>query len=251
MVSSKKGWKMIKKVKILGITFSSGNEKEIIDQFLTDKGYIVVPAAPSLVLAHENEFFNFCLKKSNYAILDSGLLVVLDNLFKKNNLCRFSGLKYFRNILNILPADELQQSLWILPATQDIEATQILLKKIDKNINLSFYVAPTYTKQGSIEDKTLINMVYKIKPQHIFIALGGGTQERLAYFLNSSLKNSVCIHCIGAALGFLNGTQVYIPSFIDKIYMGWLWRCLSNPVRYFPRYLKSLKLMKIYLRSNN
>ena len=242
---------MIKKIKILGITFTTGVEGEIIDQFLKDKGYIIVPAAPSLVEAHEKEFFNVCLKNSDHAILDSGLLVALNNFFKKDKLCRFSGLKYFKKILTTLTAEDFQQALWILPSEQEIEATQVMFKKMNKPISFSYYVAPEYPKEGSINDENLMSTVYKKKPSHIFIALGGGTQERAAYFLNSSLKNSACIHCIGAALGFLNGNQVYIPSFIDRIYMGWLVRCLSNPFKYVPRYLKSLKLIKIYLRSNN
>ena len=97
----------------------------------------------------------------------------------------------------------------------------------------------------------LLSIVHKHNPKHIFIGLGGGTQERLGYFLNSKLKNQSCIHCIGAAIGFLNGNQVYIPEFIDRIYFGWLWRCFSNPKLYIKRYLKAFKLLPIYLKSKN
>jgi hypothetical protein len=54
--------------------------------------------------------------------------------------------------------------------------------------------------------------------------------------VNRHLDYLPAIHCIGAAIAFLSGDQVRIPSWADKLYLGWLCRCLSSPRRFIPRY---------------
>lgn len=240
---------MIKQTTILGITFSFGTDTEIIRKFLKQKGYLVVPAAPALVDAEEDAHFKHCLVNSSVAILDSGLLVILNNLFQKIKINRFSGLKYLRKVFEILKPSEFEESLWILPSESDVEPTKLLLKS-KKNIELKYYIAPQYPKHGPLEDPILLNLVADLSPKHIFIGLGGGTQERLGYLINKNFKNNICIHCLGAAISFLNGRQVQIPNIVDKIYLGWLWRCFSDPKLYVKRYFKAFKLLKIYLKSN-
>lgn len=56
------------------------------------------------------------------------------------------------------------------------------------------------------------------------------------------------IHCIGAAIAFLSGDQVAIPAWADKLYPGWLFRCLSEPKRYVPRYWAARKLFSLMVR---
>jgi UDP-N-acetyl-D-mannosaminuronic acid transferase (WecB/TagA/CpsF family) len=56
------------------------------------------------------------------------------------------------------------------------------------------------------------------------------------------------IHCIGAAIAFLSGDQVQIPMWADKFYMGWLFRSISEPKRYVPRYWDARKLLRLMMR---
>jgi N-acetylglucosaminyldiphosphoundecaprenol N-acetyl-beta-D-mannosaminyltransferase len=240
---------MIKHKTILGIRFTYGSETDIVKKFTKQKGYLVVPAAPALVDAEKDSYFKHCLVNSSFAILDSGLLVMLNNLFQKNKINRFSGLKYLRKAFEILEPSEFEKSLWILPSESDAEATRLLLKS-KKNVALKYYVAPLYPKHGPIEDICLLNQIAALSPKHIFIGLGGGTQERVGYLINKNFNNKICIYCLGAAISFLNGRQVNIPSLVDRVYLGWLWRCFSNPNLYIKRYLKAFKLLKIYIKSN-
>jgi N-acetylglucosaminyldiphosphoundecaprenol N-acetyl-beta-D-mannosaminyltransferase len=238
---------MIKQIEILDITFSAGNESEIINQFLKDKGYLVCPAASALVEAEENKYFKDCLVNSSLAILDSGMLVILNNFFQKEKFTRLSGLSYLRKAFEILDTSEFEKSLWVLPNEINVEATGRLLKS-KKNVGLKYYLAPQYPKYGPIEDPSLLNIITNQSPKHVFIGLGGGTQERLAYLINKNFNKKICIHCIGASISFLNGTQVYIPVLFDKLFLGWLLRCLRNPITYIPRYFKSLKIISLYIR---
>ena len=74
------------------------------------------------------------------------------------------------------------------------------------------------------------------------MTLGGGTQERLGLYLKQKLQGRPAIHCVGAAIAFLSGDQVQIPRWADRLYLGWVFRCVSNPPRYMPRYWDARKL---------
>ncbi len=85
-------------------------------------------------------------------------------------------------------------------------------------------------------------------PKHIVVTIGGGTQERLGLYLRHELGYSPSIHCVGAAIAFLSGDQVHIPLWADRMYLGWLLRCLSDPRQYLPRYWEARKLFSLMLR---
>jgi UDP-N-acetyl-D-mannosaminuronic acid transferase (WecB/TagA/CpsF family) len=89
---------------------------------------------------------------------------------------------------------------------------------------------------GKVEDKELIERLQALRPKHVVITVGGGTQERLGLYLKRNLDYLPAIHCIGAAIAFLSGDQVRIPEWADRFYPGWLFRCMSSPRRYVPRY---------------
>jgi UDP-N-acetyl-D-mannosaminuronic acid transferase (WecB/TagA/CpsF family) len=85
-------------------------------------------------------------------------------------------------------------------------------------------------------------MLERERPKHIVLTLGGGTQERLGLYLKRNLSYKASIHCIGAAIAFLSGDQVHIPVWADRYYLGWLFRSLSEPRRYVPRYWEARQL---------
>jgi UDP-N-acetyl-D-mannosaminuronic acid transferase (WecB/TagA/CpsF family) len=108
------------------------------------------------------------------------------------------------------------------------------------------YIAPLYGSE--VEDPQLLAVIRDRNPRHIVVTLGGGTQERLGLYLKQNLDHHPAIHCIGAAIGFLSGDQVKIPVWADKLFMGWLFRCLSEPKRYVARYWSARKLLPLLLK---
>jgi hypothetical protein len=112
------------------------------------------------------------------------------------------------------------------------------------------YLCPIY-KQDLFYDKKLINLIIKYKPKIIIINIGGGVQEKLALYIknNSSWKTS--IFCTGAALSFFSDTSNFfkINFLIDKLYLGWLVRSLNNPIFFYQRVLKSMKLIHLVFKS--
>ncbi len=99
-----------------------------------------------------------------------------------------------------------------------------------------------------VADKTLLDHLRNRRPRHVMVTLGGGTQERLGLYLKMNLDYRPAIHCIGAAIAFLSGNQVRIPVWADQAYLGWLFRCISNPFSYVPRYWRARKLVSLLLK---
>ena len=112
------------------------------------------------------------------------------------------------------------------------------------------YQAPMYGKCDGIElaDPVLLETLQQLRPAHIVVTLGGGTQESLGLFLRKHLQFAPGIHCIGAAIAFLSGDQAPIPMWADRLYLGWLLRVIAAPNLYGPRYWAARKLFQLMLR---
>ncbi len=111
-----------------------------------------------------------------------------------------------------------------------LKSLRILIKDDDH------YIAPFYNKDN-IVDYVLLKLIEEKKPKYILINLGGGVQERLGSFLKNNLSYQPGILCTSAAIAFFTGQQVFIPRWVDKLYLGWLWRCFSNPRVFIPNLL--------------
>ena len=84
--------------------------------------------------------------------------------------------------------------------------------------------------------------------KRIVLGVGGGTQERLGLYLKQHLSYRPAIHCIGAAIAFLSGDQVRIPVWADTLGLGWLYRTVADPKRFFPRYWDARHLAPLLLK---
>jgi exopolysaccharide biosynthesis WecB/TagA/CpsF family protein len=231
---------------ILGIRFFVGGARRAI-YLLRNGGLLVVPAAPALKNLAEDTGYRDALLGADVAIADSGLMVMIWNLVQKDDIRRLSGLKYLRELLTVSDIRATGRSLWIMPSVESASTNLAWLRK--HGIEVSFddvYLAPVYGE--NIEDEVLLKRIRERRPAHVIVAIGGGTQERLGLYLKNNLSPVPAIHCIGAAIAFLSGDQVHIPHWADHLYLGWLFRCISQPKRFVPRYWSARKLIGMMLR---
>lgn len=232
---------------ILGVRFFTGTARQSVEQMKKKGGLLVVPAAPALKDLPTQDGYREALLNADLAITDSALMVLVWNLLHHDKIRRVSGLEYLRRLL-LEPEVRLQgNTLWIMPgresAARNLEwlGSQGILVA-DSHV----YLAPMYAEE--IEDRALIARLQALRPKHIIVTVGGGTQERLGLYIKQSLDYRPGIHCIGAAIAFLSGDQVRIPVWADQMGLGWLLRCLSSPQRYVPRYWAARKLVGLMLR---
>ena len=231
---------------ILGIRFFVGNADEAIAR-MSGGGLLVVPAAPALKNLAYDPDYREALQGADLVITDSAFMVMIWNRLKRDTIRRVSGLKYLSSLLKQPDFSEPGGSFWIMASEESAHRNCAWLRR--QGIHLAeedCYVAPLYGR--TMQDPALLQRLNSKRPRHIVVCIGGGTQERLGLYLRSELTGKPSIHCIGAAIAFLSGDQVQIPSWADRMYLGWLFRCVSNPLRYMPRYWDARKLYSLMVQ---
>ena len=233
-------------VTILGVRFFEGTVEEAVER-MERGGLLVVPAAPALKDIDCNAAYREALLDADLCIPDSAFMVMIWNRISKQKIHRLSGLKYLRGLLLREDAHRPGNVVWIMAGPSSAQRNLGWLKT--QNIDVPqecVYLAPMYGKE--IEDPALLALLERLRPQHVVVTVGGGTQERLGLYLKQRLSYRPAIHCIGAAIAFLSGDQVGIPVWADRLYLGWLFRTLADPKRFGPRYWEARKLLKLMVR---
>jgi exopolysaccharide biosynthesis WecB/TagA/CpsF family protein len=232
---------------ILGINFFIGTAIEAVER-MRNGGLLVVPAAPALKDIGVNAAYREALLSADLTIADSALMVMVWNRLQHDSITRLSGLEYLRELLKQPDTCQPGNCVWIMASPVSAERNFRWLAEQGITVPQDCtYVAPMYPR-GKITDAPLLEMIERIRPQNVILTVGGGTQERLGAYLKHNLSYLPAIHCIGAAIAFLSGDQVRIPDWADRLYLGWLYRCISEPRRYVPRYWAARKLVSLLIR---
>ena len=232
--------------RILGIDFFGGTGKEAIAR-IRNGGLLVVPAAPALKDLSTSLEYREALLNADLRITDSAYMVLIWNTIQRDHLRRLSGLEYLRDLLEEPDVRQPGNTMWIMASPRSARTNIAWLR--GQGIELPeelIYMAPMYG--ASMEDPDLIERLTRLRPKHIVVTIGGGTQERLGLYIKRHLDYLPAIHCIGAAIAFLSGDQVHIPVWVDRFYLGWLYRCISEPRRYIPRYWGAKTLLTMMLK---
>jgi N-acetylglucosaminyldiphosphoundecaprenol N-acetyl-beta-D-mannosaminyltransferase len=233
-------------VKILGIDFFNGTVKDVV-KVLKSGGFMVVPSGPGLKSIKEEPVYYKSLRYADIAIADSGYMALIWNLFNSQKVNRISGLEFLREFF----ADkDVQKSRFVLadPTNGDSDINRAFLNSQGFSIKPeNSHVAPMYAK-GNIADPELLTKIEEQRPDYVLLNIGGGTQEILGAYLRKNLSYKPAIICTGAAIAFLTGRQADVPMWADKLYLGWLVRCVHKPKVFIPRYLNAFPLFLLLVR---
>jgi UDP-N-acetyl-D-mannosaminuronic acid transferase (WecB/TagA/CpsF family) len=231
---------------ILGVDFFCGNAHAAIER-MRSGGLLVVPAAPALKDLPTNAAYREALLHADLAITDSAFMVLIRNTISNRRVPRVSGLEYLKKLLHEPDVREPGNTLWIMASPKSARTNMAWLREEGFALrDQDIYMAPMYKEE--VSDPELIEKMRAHRYRHVIVTVGGGTQERLGLYLKRSLPYLPSIHCIGAAIAFLSGDQIYIPTWADKTGTGWLFRCVSHPAAYLPRYWSARKLLWLMLK---
>jgi len=232
--------------RILGVDFYCGTAQQTVDR-MKRGGLLVVPAAPALKDLSYNLDYREALLNADLAITDSAFMVLIWNFMSRNRIPRVSGLEYLRELLLESEVRNPGNTLWIMASQRSARTNLAWLRSQGIEIrDEDIYTAPQY--KGRISDELLLERMNAHRYRHVIVTVGGGTQERLGLYMKRNLDYLPGIHCIGAAIAFLSGDQVHIPNWADHVGLGWLFRCLSQPSAYVPRYWAARKLVWLMLK---
>jgi N-acetylglucosaminyldiphosphoundecaprenol N-acetyl-beta-D-mannosaminyltransferase len=237
----------MKQIFLLGIRFVSADYPEV-RRLLDEGGLMVVPAAPALAAVREDGEYHQALQASSFAILDSGLLCLLLAVFKGLQVKKMSGLLFLRRFLAEIERVKPDTVFLINPSEDEAIANQALLQRYGYSLGPKHqYVSPHYGNRFE-GDEVLLKILAELRPKYVIINLGGGVQEKLGAYLIRNLSYRPSVICTGAAIAFLTGRQASIRPWMDRFYLGWFMRCVSNPSKFVWRYLRGIKLLPLILR---
>ncbi len=231
-----------KSVRILGIDFFDDSLDRALRLAHEEGGLFLAPSGPGLADLGKDIHYDAALRAADVNLIDSGYLALLWQQRTRQAINRHSGLKFIKALLDDPRFQTNRRQLWIMPSRRHCEATQRYLQS--NNIELDgshFYEAPYY-RESPIYDTVLLQRIKNERPDYVILAIAGGKQEVLGHWLRDQLDHRPAIVCIGAAIAFLSGQQANIPTWADRIYVGWFLRILSDPKTYLPRYWKARKL---------
>jgi exopolysaccharide biosynthesis WecB/TagA/CpsF family protein len=231
--------------RILGVDFFVGNIKENVNKAMQG-GLMTVPAAPGLAKDFmQSSEYREALCAADLVITDSGFMVLVWLLRTGRKLPKNSGAAFLREFIKRSEFKNGKKVFWVLPSVEEQQRTSRWLATQGITFDeANFYVAPFYGT-GSVEDTLLLAKIEVQKPDIVMIGLGGGVQERLGWFLRRKLSYRPGIFCIGAAIAFLTGGQAVIPVWADKLFLGWLFRIIQSPKRFWRRYWDAFQLAPI------
>jgi UDP-N-acetyl-D-mannosaminuronic acid transferase (WecB/TagA/CpsF family) len=170
------------------------------------------------------------LEGADFAVTDSGYMVLLWLLRTGERVRRISGLRLLRGLFARGGYRGRGETFWVMPSEDDSAANLSWLRGQGFEVaGDDAYVAPIYPRQGPIADSRLADLVASRRPKLVVIALSGGVQERLGWELRQRLGYKPAILCIGGAIAFLSGRQTQIPVWADRLALGWLLRFISSP----------------------
>ena len=239
--------------KVLGVPFVDGPASELVTSALNRGGLVTVPSGPGLAVdLRRSAEYRKALLESNLNIPDSGAMCLFWRLFKGKRIRRVSGLEFLIELFERREVKETAFTFWVYPNEDQQSVNEAWLREegfaIDEQ---GSHLAPMYPASG-ICDEPLLEKLMEQRPKVVILCIGGGVQERLGYWLREQYRAAglpcPAIICTGAAIGFLTGNQVHIPKWADRCYLGWLYRCISQPKTFIPRYWSAVPLAYYIVR---
>jgi UDP-N-acetyl-D-mannosaminuronic acid transferase (WecB/TagA/CpsF family) len=232
---------------ILGIGFFDGTAAEAVDHALARAALVVAPSGTCFERLTEDPVYRTAITHADLVLPDSGFMILLWRILRGRRTARVSGLAYLKELLGRPELKSMGATFWILPNRNALDTTLGWLQAHGFSATPDdCVIAPMYGSQ--VEDPTLVERIASQRPRHVVIALSGGVQEKLGFYLREKSGHRPSIHCIGAALGFITGYQVAIPAWADRLYLGWLIRLMSDPRRFLPRAMSALALPGLILK---
>lgn len=241
---------MPKFIEILGIRFIDEPVRACIST-VKEGGLLVVPSGPGLATLENDSDYQQAVQKADFALADSGYMVLLLKILKGVNVSRVSGLRFLQELIDNQHFKSHTNSIWVMPRESEVEPAQAFLAPKGLHLsNSNFYIAPQYNRKGPVQDQALLELLESEQPKWVVLNIAGGIQEKLGYSLRKNLSYNPTIICTGAAIAFLSGEQVSIPKWADRLYVGWLFRIFSSPRKYIVRYLNAFPLAIQIFKSN-
>jgi hypothetical protein len=233
---------------VLGVPLAAISVEQAVARGLRG-GLVLAPSGPGLCDLATDSDYRDALLGSDLNLTDSSFVLLARLVRGHRRVPRTSGLRYLYELLRHPSLRRPRTTFWVMPSRESMRRNLDWLTAngcpVDED---DCYVALLYPRRGKVEDPDLLASIERSRPEHVFLCVGSGVQEKLGLYLKSNLSYQPGIHCVGAAIAFLSGEQARIPFWADRLGLGWLVRCVRDPRVFVPRYLRAFKLAYLVVR---
>ena len=223
------------KINILGILIDNIKKEELllrISSFLEDgRQHFLVTPNPEIVLSTEkDEELKEILNRADVAIPDGFGLILASYYLKTPLEDRITGVDLMLEICKI--AEEKGKSVYLLGGGEGIaqKTAEMLIDKFPK-IKIVGAESGGKIEKENLKDENLLKKINGKNPDIIFVALGGGKQEK---WIDANLKNLPSVKLamgIGGAFDFISEKIKRAPFVMRKLGLEWLFRLFLEPKR--------------------
>jgi N-acetylglucosaminyldiphosphoundecaprenol N-acetyl-beta-D-mannosaminyltransferase len=235
--------------KILGVRFYVADLEGLVE-LVAGGGLIVAPSAPVMIRLEDDEAHREAMEGADFAVTDSAFMVLLWLVITGERVRRISGLRLVRALVASGRFRRKGETFWVMPSDADSKANIAWLRGRGFEVDSGdAYIAPIYPREGPVADGRLAELIETRRPQLVVVALSGGVQERLGWYLRRTLGYKPAILCIGGAIAFVSGRQTRIPVWTDRLGLGWLFRFVSAP-RQFAEKVKGVGRLAPMIRKH-
>lgn len=184
----------------------------------------VVTVNPELIMAaRKNKAFKQVIRDADVVTPDGISLVVIGRLTGRKLAERVTGV----DLCDALAKQAAKQGwrIFLLGAKPGV-ATKAAINLQAKYPKLTIAGTSSADPQNDIQKD-----IIAAKPDILLVAYGSPKQELWIKEHHRALGNVVCIG-VGGSFDFIAGTAKRAPKIVQKIWLEWLWRLITQPSRW-------------------
>ncbi len=215
-------------VNFLGIKISNRNLSEnlkILENCIRGKGFHLVVTLNGEMASRaisDKEFLDI-LKDSSLVIPDGVGVIWGARRFGERIKYRIPGIEFAWEVMRL--SQVKGYSVYFLGASEDV-----LSKAVDKvKQNFPDLKIAGFHNGYFMEDSEILTKLRALKPDILFIGMGGIKQEKWIY-KHKDVNIPVCIG-VGGSFDIWSGRQKRAPYFIRRLGLEWLYRTITQPTR--------------------
>ena len=225
----------MEKVKILNADFANISKNDLLERL--EYGVVSTPNVDQLVkLQKDKDFYNI-VKKAEWVICDSRILLLCSKLLGTPLKEAIPGSSFFPEFY-MYHKDDANCKIFLLGGMSGVanKAMEIINSKVGRKIVVGAY-SPSYGfEKIHDENETIYQMINDSGANVVLVGVGCPKQEKWIDANKDRMPNVNIWMALGATIDFEAGNIKRAPVWMQKLAMEWFYRFLMEPKRMFKRY---------------
>jgi len=212
-------------INIANIEITFSNLNKLVKMIEKEKsGYYLFVNINTIVESKNNNFLSKSIHNSSANIPDGFPLALVARLKGIKDAKRIAGPDFTLELIKLL--EKQKCAFYGGNEEQNKERISKLKKLFPKLKFISF---------PENKEKETINNTNKQKIKYLFVSIGSPKQEIWAYENYKKINSKIL--CVGIAIPYILGDYKRAPKFMQKLYLEWLYRLITEPKKSWKRYL--------------